>query len=458
MNLSLKNRVTTSFVVAILVIVVMGLTVFNFLDTLNKSIEKITVESNRITLLTDEIRISAISILKYQRKIVVGKPTPELMEKMLASCEGFASQLQTIDTMYQPGQTGEIKQVIAKMLGFVESLQVVLKRAIVSAKESNPNAPPSPQTTTSISSTGELTDKILEAFSEFQDVQYFQRAEKDKKIKNIIRKTKRNMMNTLIITIVGTMLFVLVVPGKIALPFKKINDAIRELQNCNFDVSIYYDRDDEIGEMASEINKMIINLKKFEELRAEKILIEVRKFDALANIIKKSVLVANARGEFIYLNNNAYSLLQLQSDEVLSKNMHDTVVPAEIIHIYDLAIKRRSKIDNMEIAIPQDRISLALESTLSSARELAKGKEEATANEKIATEVFESIDDLADKDKSKDKDSERDIEREKLAEKTTEKLAEIQYIFKGYANIIPIRGKESALDYYLMVLSEEILT
>ena len=31
-----------------------------------------------------------------------------------------------------------------------------------------------------------------------------------------------------------------------------------------------------------------------------------------------------------------------------------------------------------------------------------------------------------------------------------------EIIFNGYANVIPIRGKESALDYYLMVLSTEV--
>ena len=53
---------------------------------------------------------------------------------------------------------------------------------------------------------------------------------------------------------------------KIALPFRKINDAIRELQDCNFDVSIFYNQDDEIGEMATEMNKMIHSIKVFDEL------------------------------------------------------------------------------------------------------------------------------------------------------------------------------------------------
>ena len=33
-----------------------------------------------------------------------------------------------------------------------------------------------------------------------------------------------------------------------------------------------------------------------------------------------------------------------------------------------------------------------------------------------------------------------------------------EILFKGYANVVPIRGKQSSLDYYLMVLSHELFT
>ena len=35
---------------------------------------------------------------------------------------------------------------------------------------------------------------------------------------------------------------------------------------------------------------------------------------------------------------------------------------------------------------------------------------------------------------------------------------EAEVLFKGYANVVPIRGKESSLDYYLMVLSPELFS
>jgi len=75
MQLSLKRRVATSFIIANAVVLVMGFTVFFFLDSLNNQISNITVNSNKISLLTDEVRISAVSILKMQKKILTQKPT-----------------------------------------------------------------------------------------------------------------------------------------------------------------------------------------------------------------------------------------------------------------------------------------------------------------------------------------------------------------------------------------------
>src|SRR5690606_32715509 len=234
---------------------------------------------------------------------------------------------QRLDTFYTEV---EVKTIISKMIGYVESLKTLLSK--VTTVNTRDNA--------GVSAIGELADKILEAFSEFQDIQYFQNEQRDKQISGIISDTKRYMLITLIITFLMTILLALIVPSKIALPFKKINDAVRELQDCNFDVSIYYNQNDEIGELARELNKMIGSMKNFEELRADRISVEQRKFDILANMVKKNVLVANASGELIYVNNKMYQILNVESEDILNKNMVDTRIPESIKETFELALKR----------------------------------------------------------------------------------------------------------------------
>ncbi len=387
MRMSLKRRVTYSFITAMAVILIMGFTVFFFLDSLNNQISNITVNSNKISLLTDEVRISAVSILKMQKKILIQKPTSDDLKRLENLCEGFQSQLQRLDGFYTEV---EAKKTISRMLGYVDSLKTIVSKSSLFYRDGE-----------GLSTIDGLTDKILEAFSEFQDIQYFQNEQRDKQVKAIIGETRRNMLITLIITFLGTIILSLVVPGKIAMPFKKINDAIRELQEVNFDVSIYYEGDDEIGELAKELNKMINNMKRFEQLRTDRISVEHRKFDALANMIKKNIMIANAKGELTYMNNNMYALLELSSDDVMGKAITESLVPDSIIETFEVAIKRRSKIENAEISIP---------------------KRKRVIDPATGEYIFE----------------------------------ETEEAFHGYANVIPIRAKESNLDYYLMIISKEV--
>lgn len=387
MHLSLKRRVSLSFLIANAVVIGIGCVVFYFLDSLNNQISNITVSSNKISLLTDEVRISAVSILKMQKKILTTSPTTDDLKRLENLTENFQSQLQRLDSYYTEV---EAKKIISKMQGYVDSLKTVVGKSSLFYRDGG-----------GISTINELTDKILEAFSEFQDIQYFQNEQRDKQVKAIIGETRRNMLITLIITFLGTILLSLVVPGKIAMPFKKINDAVRELQDCNYDVSIYYNQDDEIGELSHELNKMITNMKKFEQLRTDRISVEHRKFDTLANMIKKNIMIANAKGELIYMNNPMYALLEMQSDDVINKNITDTLMPDTIIETFEVAIKRRSKIENAEITIPKRK------------------------------KVIDPI------------------TGEYIYEETEE-------AYHGYANVIPIRAKESNLDYYMMIISPEV--
>ncbi|MFA7614431.1 MAG: HAMP domain-containing protein [Candidatus Caldatribacteriota bacterium] len=388
MYMSLKARIQACFIVATLVVVAMGFTVFFFLDSLNTQISNITVNSNKISLLTDEVRISAVSILKMQKKILTSKPTPEDLKRLETLTEGVQSQLQRLDSYYTEV---EAKKIISKMQGYVDSLKTVVGKTSLFYREGG-----------GVSTVNELTDKILESFSEFQDIQYFQNEQRDKQVKNIIGETRRYMLIALIITFLGTILIALVIPGKVSLPFKKINDAVRELQDCNFDVSIYYNQNDEIGELARELNKMITSMKKFEQLRTERISLEGRKFDTLANMVKKNIMIANAQGEVTYMNNPMYTLLEVQSDDIINKNISDTVMPESIIGTFELAIKRRSKIENAEITIPKRKV---------------------TVDPATGEHTFEETEEDA---------------------------------FHGYATVFPIRAKESTLDYYMMIISTEV--
>jgi len=403
LNLSLRNRVAFSFIIANVVVLLITFTVFQFLNTLNVEVEQKATDQNRISFLNFEIRISTINILKNQRELLSKGVNETTVKRLTEITELLKVQFQRLDGLQRDPA---IKSDIAKMLSYLDSLNLLLAKSVYSRDKLG------------VISVGEISDKILDSFNDLQENYNIQLTNNEKSLKETINQIKQKMMITLIIGFLGTIVLGLVVPGKIALPFKKIKDAIRELQDTNLDVSIYYNQDDEIGEIAKEMNKMIHSFKVFDELRTDRISIENRKFDALANMTKRPVLVANAEQELIYMNNKMYSILQVQSDDVLGKEMEDKIIPVTIKEAFELAIKRRSKIENTEVKIFARK-------ELELAQEPGQGAESMQINES-----GESVE-------------ENDVE-------------EGEVIFNGYANVIPVRGKDSSLDYYLMVLSTEV--
>tara|TARA_B100000683_G_scaffold277062_1_gene333647 strand:- start:1453 stop:2670 length:1218 start_codon:yes stop_codon:yes gene_type:complete len=403
LNLSLKKRIAISFIIANLAVLVLSFVVFHFLHNLNTNIESITSKSMRISSLTNEVRLSTLQILETQGVILVSKkPSKSSLSRLRNKLKISKNQLKGLLDEKSQGQ-----KELSELLAYVTSLEIVLKKSssfhknIVGLRKS----------------IGDFFEKILNVFTKLQELQDNQSMKRDQQIREIIKDTKKKMMFTLIIGFFATILLGFIVPGKIALPFKKIKDALRELQECNFDVSIFYNQDDEIGEIAREMNKMIHSFKTFEELRMNRISLENRKFDALANMGKKPVLVANADNKIIYMNGSLYNLMRVQSEDVIGKVMDETLVPKSIIECYKMAIKRRSKIENMKVVIP------------------AKPKVDGEEESGLSVEIVE-------------------VEVEKEGKEKEIELQEV--VFSGYGNVIPIRGKESSLDYYLMVLSTEM--
>jgi len=402
LNLSLRNRVAFSFIIANVVVLLITFTVFQFLNSLNNEVESKATDQNRISFLNFEIRISTINILKNQRELLSKGVTESTVKKLTETSELLKVQLQRLDGLQQDPT---IKSNITKMLSYLDSLNLLLAKSVYSRDKLG------------VISVGEISDKILDTFNDLQESYNLQLTNNEKSLKETINQIKQKMMITLIIGFLGTIVLGLVVPGKIALPFKKIKDAIRELQDCNLDVSIYYNQDDEIGEIAKEMNKMIHSFKVFDELRTDRISVENRKFDALANMTKRPVLVANAEQELIYMNNKMYSILQVQSDDVLGKEMEESNLPVTIKEAFEVAIKRRSKIENTEVQI-------------------------------FAKKELETPDD--------DGQGADSMQINESGEPIPAQEEEAEIIFNGYANVIPVRGKDSSLDYYLMVLSTEV--
>lgn len=385
MNLSLTNRVKMSFIIANLVVLIMGFLMYFFLGSLSsqaktaweklENIKKIdeTVRQNIVDMTAMSLQFSNQEDMSSQAVIKLQKINTELF-----------SGLKRLKFEYDDNET---KLVIQAMIQNVKTLTEYLGDVDVKKKDYQIK---------DLRFYLKMVEKVSKEFSRYNHKAQIYSKDNSTRLQGLIVSVKKNMLMVLILTFLGTIILGWLMPHKVALPFKKINHAIRELQECNFDVSIVYDENDEIGELSRELNKMIAQLKLHEDLRADKFALETKKFSIIANYIHKNILVVNSEGKLTYMNNDLYSILRLESADIIDKDLAGSLIPETIVGVFKKALQRRTKIENEEIQFTY----------------------------------------------------------QKLNEDGEEK--EVHYT--GYAEVYPIRGKESSLDYYLMVINDEMTT
>ncbi len=394
MNLSLKQRIVLSYVIAVISILVLSLINFFYLEDLHRSLMKSThglkSESNLVHEVTQNylsLRQSISATLKMRNKNTA--INIEHVENLLKTIE------QQLKNNVQYFEDQAIRDLFKKILLDFSSLKELVIQNIISSKAITPSS--SETLLTYLDDLGVSLGKLNEEVYRLVLI-------REQEIDKDINETKRVMLIILIIGFLSLILVAMVIPARVTFPFKKITDAIRELQECNFDVSIYYNQKDEIGELSLELNKMISSIKTFEEFRADRISVENRKFDTLAYSVKKHVIVCDAKGVVTYVNGPLYSLLELSSEDLLHKHYDETLISDSMKEALSIALKRRTKVENAEVFIESETSSL----------------EENVNGEDVSHKISKNI------------------------------------IFQGYATIFPVRGKESSQDYYLMVLSKEI--
>lgn len=399
MNLSLKQRIVLSYVIAVVAILILSLINFFYLEELHQTLLKAThgikSESNVVHELTQNYLSLRQQLSTSLRKASKFSPTTvDSIENLLNTID------QQLDQNVQHFDDQHIKDIFKKISADFSAIEGLIHQVIYSSK-----------TLTNISTESLMTylDDLGGKLGGLNEEVYRLLQLRESQIDRNINETKRVMLIILIIGFLALILVAMVIPARVTFPFKKITDAIRELQECNFDVSIYYNQKDEIGELSHELNKMILGIKKFEELRTDRISVENRKFDALANSVKKYVVVCDSKGHIVYVNAPLYSLLELSTEDLIQKHYDESLLSDSIKEALEIAVKRRTKVENAEVIIE----------TLVSALEQGQSEE---------------------------------VEKSELQGHQVGK----QTLFKGYSTVYPIRGKESSQDYYLMILSKDL--
>lgn len=145
-------------------------------------------------------------------------------------------------------------------------------------------------------------------------------------------RAKRNILTIIIITFMISFYLLFVFPGRIVKPISAITKIIRRAETADYDISIPFATNDEIGELAVFFNRMMKQVKEYDTLKTEKIAQQQKKVEAIANSVREGVLILNHENEITVMNRNLQEALGW-SNELLESPIQEVDEQGELTKV-----------------------------------------------------------------------------------------------------------------------------
>lgn len=115
-------------------------------------------------------------------------------------------------------------------------------------------------------------------------------------------RAKRNISTVIFLTFIISIYLIFIFPGRIVKPISNITNMVRQAESGNYDVSIPSASRDEVGELATFLNRMMRQVKEYDTLKTRKIAQQQRKVETIANAVREGILILNHEREITVIN------------------------------------------------------------------------------------------------------------------------------------------------------------
>ncbi len=158
---------------------------------------------------------------------------------------------------------------------------------------------------------GKILEKARKHIKEFTDI-----GEK------YASRGARNIWTVLILTVLFIVYLVVVLPERIVIPIRRLSNLIKQVEKGDFKVAIKGFPRDEIGELVYHLSRMLLQIRKVDGLKTQKILESERKFKFVINDIREGVIVLNDELRLLMVNKSALKIVGYDSEAVEEKSLN----------------------------------------------------------------------------------------------------------------------------------------
>jgi NtrC-family two-component system sensor histidine kinase KinB len=146
------------------------------------------------------------------------------------------------------------------------------------------------------------------------------------KSENAKKKSEQVIVYMIIIGASGItfgLIFFLGLPNYIVNPIKLFTKSIKEISSGNYSVQIPFEGEDELGNLAKSIRKMVVKLKEYEKSNFSKLIREQKRLAMIVNEMNEAILVTDENKNIILCNELLLDLIHLERQQVEGKHIQE---------------------------------------------------------------------------------------------------------------------------------------
>ncbi|RKY72531.1 MAG: hypothetical protein DRQ24_04825 [Candidatus Latescibacterota bacterium] len=165
-------------------------------------------------------------------------------------------------------------------------------------------------------------------------------------------KTVRTIWVGSLLVLIATLFFSVVLARKVARPVQQISDVLQKALDGDLSQRTGLKPGDEIRELGQSLDRLLVQMKTFDQLKVQKITEEKEKLEALLDILPEGVIIVDSEGRINLINNSCLRFFGLSMDSAVEKPLSEVAaIDKQLRDLVTETFTGRKKIAGKEVKI-----------------------------------------------------------------------------------------------------------
>jgi PAS domain S-box-containing protein len=318
MRLSLGAKVQLGFFSAVALVIVIGVMAFIYLGRINYEVQDVLQKDILFARAGEAIKIYLLETRRAEKNYLVFGQDRDIKEYEFYLAK-LKEALREGKEVARQEETREKYRAIEQELQQYEQIFARLLTVPSEAREEVQRV------SQELSEVGQRISTLADEIAEAKWAELELHAHDADRIELV---AKRNMGIILGFTGISSLLLGLYLPRKIVVPIRRLTNLIKRAQEEEFRINIDVTSTDEIGELGRFINRMMDQIRVFDDLKVRKINEERRRWEVLSNLLREGVILVDGNGRVCGINPAALDFFALSQSDVEGRSIKEIPLDA----------------------------------------------------------------------------------------------------------------------------------